>query len=136
MVAELSEEERERVRREKLLERILRNYRQWEAFVESEGLLSITVYGEEFHFCDILHGLELLPPRQKEAVQLLLIEDHREVDAAKMMGFTRWSTNVQQYKNLGVRKLLALQDSPELMAKELAKKRRREKEKRAKSNTF
>ena len=99
--------------RTKLLQQLLKNYYQWKAYVEDFGLTYITIEGEEWCFYDILDGLETLPPRQKEAVILMCIEDHKEWDTAKEMGFTKWSTPVQVYRNIGLKKLLAFHEDQE-----------------------
>ena len=93
-----------------LLERILRQYQQWQALYEDEGIATLTIYGEEWHFLDLLNGMNTLPPRQKLALWLIVIEDRKEVDVARMMNFSRWSTPVQQYKNIALWKLLKYHD--------------------------
>jgi hypothetical protein len=94
----------------KILEGILKQWARWGAFVQDEGLLAITIKGEEYHYYDVLNGLETLPKRQLQAVWLICIENYREAEAAKIMGFDKWSTPAQQYKNLGLKKLLIFQE--------------------------
>lgn len=92
-----------------VFEAILRCYARWKAFTEDEGLLYITVGGEEFCFHDLLDGIKTLPPRQRQALWLVVIEDRRETDAAKIMGFTNGSTPVSQYKTLAIQHLYEYQ---------------------------
>ena len=93
-------------RKMKILKEILKNYEQWKVLVEEHGVLSLSIDGDEYHFHDILEGIERLPPRQREALWKLCIENKKEVEVAREMGFTRWSTPVQQYRNHGLFKLV------------------------------
>lgn len=95
-------------RRVKLLGNILRNLQQWKAFVEDEGLVSITIEGEEYFIYDLEEGIDLLPKRQRQAVELMCIMDMKEADAARELGFEKWTTPAQQYCKSGLRKLVAL----------------------------
>ena len=107
---ELTPEQQEFRRRKDLLKRILRNYALWQAYYEDEGLTVITIEGEEWHFLDILSGIEQLPERQRQALWLYCVEDMRQVDVAKQMGFEKWSTPVQQYRSIALTKLVQYHD--------------------------
>lgn len=109
--------------RRKTLERILKNYATWRALYETEGeaVSVISAHGDEWHIFDVLDGLDELPPRQLEAIVLTCLEGRSELEAAKIMGFKKWSTPVQQYRNLGLNKLLAMHDK-----KSQAQKKREE----------
>jgi hypothetical protein len=90
----------------------LKNYSHWVSLVESEGLHTIAVEGwGELHYMDILKGFEVLPPRQKQAVWLMCIEDKSEEDVARIMGFATRPTPVQQYKNFGLALLMKYQEA-------------------------
>lgn len=91
----------------KLLGDILRNLQQWLVFVEDEGLFFITIEGEEYFVYDLLEGIEMLPKRQKEAIELMCLQDLKEAEVARRMGFTKWTTPAQQYAKSGLRKLVA-----------------------------
>lgn len=106
----LTPEEQIHANRVRLLGRLLKNYQLWECIVRDEGLLYITIDGEEWHFFDLLDGIKTLPPRQKEALIKVYLEDKREVDAAREMGFVKWSTPVQQYASLALERLLKFHD--------------------------
>lgn len=86
--------------------KVLKNFAKWMSLVESEGLFTITVEGEEMHYMDVLNSFEVVPTRQRQAVWLMCIEDRSEQDVAKIMGFTSWPTPVQQYKNLGLSRMM------------------------------
>jgi DNA-directed RNA polymerase specialized sigma24 family protein len=91
--------------------RILKNFATWQSLVESAGLHTITVKGEDYHYLDILEAFSVLPPRQREAVWLMCVEDLSEVDVAKKMGFTTWPTPVQQYKNYGLGRMMEFMEA-------------------------
>lgn len=95
----------------RLFAKMLKHFAEWLSLVESEGLTTITVEGEEYHYLDILSAFEVLPPRQREAVWLMCIEDRSEQDVAQRMGFTSWPTPVQQYKNFGLAKMMVYQNA-------------------------
>lgn len=105
-----------------LLENILRNYHEFVALYESEGLEEIHLdNGIVVNVYDVLEGIKDLPKRQKQAVVLVCIENRREVDVAAIMGFTKWSSQVGTYKRLGLKKIVKKywpEESRERRAKE------------------
>ena len=110
----------------KIFSRVLKNYAAWKSLVESEGLFSITLRdGEEIHYMDILDGFKVLPPRQRQAVWLMCVEDLPEVEVAQMMGFKGWPTPVQQYKNIGLARLIKYQEATVWEKFEMQRKARR-----------
>ena len=93
-----------------LLEALLKNWQQWRANLEDSGVETLTIGGEEWNFYDMLDGIKELPPRQKQALWLILIEDRRPVDVAKEMfaGNKRIVGEMAvQYKDDALAKLLA-----------------------------
>lgn len=118
----MSEAEEKRHKR-KLIERILKNWQSWGALVQSQGLFTIVVEGEEYHYYDMLKGLSALPPRQREAVWLMCVQDLSEIATAKRMGFENTVvTPVQQYKSYGLSRLVDyLEATPEIQEEMVAK---------------
>lgn len=99
-------------KRRKTLERILKNWQTWGSLVESQGLMSIVVDGEEYHYLDMLEGLNALPPRQRQAVFYMCIEDKSEAEVADIMGFDNKNcTPIQQYKSFGLSRFLQYLDA-------------------------
>lgn len=91
----------------KLLESVLKNYNEFRALYESEGIEELTLdNGYVINVHDILSGVNSLPQRQRQAVILVCIDNMKEVDAAREMGFNKWSSQVGSYKRLGLRKLI------------------------------
>lgn len=89
-----------------VLERLLNNYWEWyEVYLttgnpELQLLNSVTV-----NIYDLKRGIDKLPPRQKQAVVLSCLENRKEVEVARMMGFEKWSGQVGMYKRKALQKL-------------------------------
>lgn len=100
-------------RRRAVFKNIYRQYEVWEALIEKEGPEKsvLEVDGEDIHFYDLMAGIETLPPRQREAFQLNVLEGLSEWQAAKiMLPGTRWSTPVQQYSKSALIRMIAAYD--------------------------
>jgi len=96
-----------------LLEALLKNWQSWRAILEDSGVETLTIGGEEWNFYDMLDGIRELPPRQKQALWLILIEDKRPVDVARAMfvGSKRIVGEMAvQYKDDALAKLVARHD--------------------------
>ena len=79
----------------KLLELILKNYWEFKALLEDEGIDEIDLdNGVTINFHDLLKGLDELPPKQRQAIDLICIQGYREVEAAKIMQYESWSSPV------------------------------------------
>lgn len=99
-----------RSRKIALLEALLKNWQYWRALLEDSGVETLTIGGEEWNFYDMLDGIRDLPPRQKQALWLILIEDKRPVDVARIMfaGSKRIVGEMAvQYKDDALAKLIA-----------------------------
>ena len=89
-----------------LLEKILNNYQEWRAVYAKTGNPDLKLLnGITINIYDILNGIEDLPPRQKQALVLTCLENMKEADAAKAMGFEKWSSPVGMYKRKALRTL-------------------------------
>ena len=117
-LAEARRREEERARRTAVLERLLRNWQSWRAALEDSGVETLVISGEEWNFYDLLDGIKELPPRQKQALWMILVEDMRPVDVARAM-FTRSRGRrvvgemAVQYKNDALAKLVARHEKRE-----------------------
>ena len=91
------------------LREIFRNLAQWRALYESEGLDTITgPDGDEISLFDIEYlydNLDKLPKRQRQSIELYLVANMREVDAAVAMNVSR-TNPVGIYASVGLSKLL------------------------------
>ena len=89
-----------------VLERLLNNYWEWrEAYRVSGNPELQLLNGVTVNIHDVLKGIKDLPPRQKQAVILSCLENRKEVEVAKIMGFTKWSSPVGMYKRRALKNL-------------------------------
>jgi hypothetical protein len=85
-----------------ILERLLKHYHEYQAYVEATGLSELTLdNGFVVNFFDLLQGIDELPPNQKLAIELICLEGRREVDAAFIMG-AKYSGKIGHYKRTGL----------------------------------
>lgn len=97
-----------------VLRELFRNIQQFRALYEAEGIDEITAPdGEVYSLFDVeyLYGqIHRLPLRQRQAIELCLVQNIREAEAAVMMGVS--VTNpVAMYATSGLEKLVALVDA-------------------------
>ena len=88
-----------------LLERILNNYHEWYEIYRYTLEPDLDINGMTINIMDILEGIDTLPPRQREAVVLTCLENRKEAEAARIMGFTKWSSQVGMYKRRALKSL-------------------------------
>jgi hypothetical protein len=100
-----------------VLRELFRNLAAWRATFEAEGIDTLTSpEGDIFCLWDIEYlysQIYRLSPRQREAIQLCLVDNVKEVDAARLMGVSE-TNPVAMYATLGLKKLLDLIDKGEL----------------------
>lgn len=90
-----------------LLENVLRNYHEFRELYVREGIEEVQIEGFTVNVHDVLQGLEELPERQREAIELTCLRNMREVDAASiMLPDSKWSSPVGAYKRTGLQKLV------------------------------
>lgn len=95
----------------KLLRELFRNIQQFRALYETEGIDEVTgPNGDVFSYFDLEYlyqQLYRLPVRQRQAIELCLVQNKRESEAAVMMGVS--PTNpVSMYAASGLEKLVAM----------------------------
>lgn len=100
-----------------ILRELFRQIQQWKALYETDGIDSLTgPTGEEISLWDLLYlyeQLPKLPKRQHQAIELYLVQNMRETDAAIAMGLS--PTNpIGIYATVGLGKLVAMIDNDEL----------------------
>lgn len=93
------------------LRELFRNIQLWRVAYEDYGLDAVTAPdGEEFSIWDVeylVQQLDLLTPRQRQSIQMCLIDNMREVDAARAMGLSP-SNPVAMYATDGLRRLIKM----------------------------
>lgn len=94
-----------------VLRELFRNLQAWRAAFETDGIETITdPDGNDWCLWDIEYlysQIHRLSPRQREAIQLCLVENVKEVDAARLMGVSE-TNPVAMYATLGLKKLIEL----------------------------
>jgi Sigma-70, region 4 len=74
-------------------------------------VVTIPKTGEDVYIDDLMVGIDSLPPRQREAFELIALKGWTETDAArKMMPWSEWSTPVQQYCDSALDRMIAKYD--------------------------
>lgn len=100
-------------RRTQVFKRIYQNYYHWQSLRETGEVGDIlSVDGEEIYIGDLMTGIETLPPRQRQAFELICLRGYTESAAtAILLPNSRWSTPVQQYSDDGLKKMIAAYDA-------------------------
>lgn len=111
MGAAQPKEVRERVA---VLRELFRNLQGFRSLYESDGVDAINdPSGQTWSLWDLEYlyneCLPLLPKRQREAIQLCLVENRREIDAAEIMGVSL-TNPVSMYASSGLLNLLTMMD--------------------------
>jgi DNA-directed RNA polymerase specialized sigma24 family protein len=93
-----------------ILRECFRHIEDWRATYETDGIdVIVGPGGMEICLWDLeylLTQLDKLPPRQSQAIQLFLVENHKEKVAAKMMGVSE-ENPIGMYATSGLAKLVA-----------------------------
>jgi hypothetical protein len=93
--------------------RIYQNMPHWREQIVAGTMTDVltTPEGEEIYYNDLLVGLDTLPPRQRQAFELICLQGYTETAAAKiMLPNSRWSTTVQQHVNAALERMVARYD--------------------------
>lgn len=66
---------------------------------------------EDICLDDLMVGIETLPPKQRQAFELICLKSYTETAATEiMLPNSRWSTPVQQYADEGLDKMVRAYD--------------------------
>ena len=101
-------------RRLQIFKRLYQHLEHWRSLIEAGEMNHIIVIpdtGEEVYLLDMLVGIDALPPRQREAFELIALQGYTETDATKiMLPESRWSTPVQQYADTALERMVRSYD--------------------------
>lgn len=100
-------------RRQAIFRRLYQHMPHWYEQIVAGTMSDIIVTpdGEEIFYGDLLVGLDTLPPRQREAFELICLQGYTETSAAQiMLPNSRWSTTVQQHVNAALERMVARYD--------------------------
>lgn len=134
-------------RRKALFRNVFRNYVVWGQLIENEGPIRsiITVDGEDIDYYDLMVGYTELPPRQKQAFTLQLLQGHTERQASQIMfPESKKTTSVQQYSSNALDRMIEAYDRVQTKTgrrkqnkvEEKERLRRESAERRKKSRSF
>jgi hypothetical protein len=77
-----------------------------------DGIVVVPETGEEVRLDDLMVGIDSLPPRQREAFELICLQEWTETDATKkMLPDSKWSTPVQQYADTALQRMILAYDN-------------------------
>lgn len=101
-------------RRQQVFKRLYQHLEHWKALIEAGEIGHIIVVpdtGEEVYLLDLMIGIDALPPRQREAFELICLQGWTETDATqRMLPHSRWSTPVQQYSDTALARMIRSYD--------------------------
>ncbi len=94
------------------LRELFRNLQAFSALFEAEGIDEVKspLDGEVYCLFDLLYlykEIRRLPPRQRQAIELCLVQNMKESDAALVMGVSE-TNPVAMYATSGLEKLIAM----------------------------
>ena len=104
-------------RRAQIFKRLYQNLPHFQALLESgqmefPGIITIPDTGEEVYLADLMVGHPTLPPRQRQAFDLICLQGYTETAATKiMLPDSKWSTPCQQYADTALARMVAAYDA-------------------------
>jgi hypothetical protein len=102
-------------RRYQIFKRIYQNLSHWQALMEDRGMEPIItdgVTGEDIYIGDLMIGLDSLPPRQRQAFELICLRGYTETAARdELLPHSKSSTPVQQYADSGLVRMVNAYDA-------------------------
>lgn len=102
-------------RRLAYLKKIYQHLPHWRSLREQgvmDDIITIPETGEEIYAGDLLIGLDSLPPRQRQAFELICLQGFTETAATKiMLPDSKWSTPIQQYADTALQRMVASYDA-------------------------
>lgn len=106
-------------RRAQYFKRVYQHLEHFNALLESgempmPGIVAIhdeILVPEEIYLGDMLVGIDSLPPRQRQAFELICLQGYTEGAAtAIMLPHSRWSTPIQQYADSALYRMIDAYD--------------------------
>ena len=101
-------------RRKAIFKRAYQSMASWRALMDDQGMDSIitTPDGEDIYYNDLLVGLCVLPPRQRQAFELICLQGYTETAARDvLMPNSKSSTPVQQYADIALTRMIEAYDN-------------------------
>lgn len=114
-------------RRRQHMKRLYQHLEHFKSQVEAGNfdlplVITIPKTGEDVYIDDLMVGIDSLPPRQREAFELICLAGWTETDATrKMLPGSQWSTPIQQYADTALDRMIAAYDQAQLSKAERQK---------------
>jgi hypothetical protein len=102
-------------RRRQYMKRVFQHLQHFQSLMESgqmelPGIIT-TPEGEDICLSDLMIGIDTLPPKQRQAFELICLLSYTETAATEiMLPNSKWSTPVQQYSDEGLDKMIRAYD--------------------------
>jgi len=103
-------------KRQQLFKRLYLHLSHFQSLLETgdmevPGIVTIPETGEEVYLSDLMVGIDSLPPRQREAFELICLQGYTETETReKMLPDSKWSTPVQQYAEAALQRMIKAYD--------------------------
>ena len=101
-------------RRKQYFKRLYQHLHHWRELRQSQGMSDIVVTpeAEEIYMGDLLIGLDDLPPRQREAFELVCLLGYTETAAKeKMLPNSKSSSPIQEYVDTALTRMIRAYDA-------------------------
>jgi hypothetical protein len=100
-------------RRQQIFKRAYQHMQHWQALIEDHGMSDIITSddGEDIYLRDLLVGIDYLPPRQRQAFELICLRGFTETAARDvLLPNSKSSTPVQQSAESALIRMIAYYD--------------------------
>lgn len=102
-------------RRKQYFKRIYQHRQHWMSLMESGRLKDIDIIqtpeGEDIYFGDLLVGLDDLPPRQRQAFELVCLQGYTETAAKEaLLPDSKSSSPIQEYVDTALTRMVRAYD--------------------------
>lgn len=100
-------------RRKQVFKRCYQHIDHWKALIEDHGMSDVITSdeGEDIYLRDLLVGIDYLPPRQRQAFELICLKGYTESAARDvLLPNSKSSTPVQQSAESGLIRMIAYYD--------------------------
>ena len=101
-------------RRAQVFKRVYTHLEHWKSLMEDRGMEAVITdeaTGEDIYIWDLLVGLDSLPPRQRQAFELICLRGYTETAARDiLLPNSKSSTPVQQYADIGLARMVEAYD--------------------------
>lgn len=103
-------------RRREYFKRLFQHLEHFHALMESGDMMVPGIVdlpeGEQVFLADMMTGIETLPPRQRQAFELICMKSYTESAARDiMLPDSQWTTPIQQYADAALERMIKAYDA-------------------------